>query len=91
MIKVLKLQKAVYVILLGIIGLIAYQIMSMNKIESSVYVLQLSGLLFLIGALWLVYPILFAKKVNEEEVQLDPEKHPPLGDSVTSGQPSVDQ
>lgn len=91
MIKVLKLQKAVYVILLGIIGLIAYQIMSMNKIESSVYVLQLSGLLFLIGALWLIYPILFAKKVNEEEVQLDPEKHPTLGDPVTSGQPSVDQ
>jgi hypothetical protein len=91
MIKVLKLQKAVYVILLGIIGLIAYQIMSMNKIQSSIYVLKLSGLLFLIGSLWLIYPILFAKKVNDQEVQLDPEKHAEIADPVTSGQPSVDQ
>lgn len=91
MIKILKLQKAVYVIILGIIGLIAYQIMSMNKIESSIYVLQLSGLLFLIGALWLLYPILFAKKVNDEEVQLDPAKHEEITKPVTSAQPSVDQ
>ena len=91
MIKVLKLQKAVYVILLGIIGLIAYQIMSMNKIQSSIYVLKLSGLLFLIGSLWLIYPILFAKKVNDQEVQLDAEKHAEIADPVTSGQPSVDQ
>lgn len=91
MIKVLKLQKAVYVIVLGVIGLIAYQIISMNKIAASIYVLQLSGLLFLIAALWLIYPILFAKKVNEEEVQLDPEKHPQIAEPLTSGQPSVDQ
>jgi len=91
MIKILKLQKAVYVILLGVIGLIAYQIMSINKIQSSIYALQLSGLLFLIGSLWLIYPILFAKKVNDEEVQLDPEKHPKVADPVTSAQPSVDQ
>lgn len=91
MIKVLRLQKAVYVIILGIIGLIVYQVMSMNKIESSVYVLQLSGLLFLVGALWLLYPILFAKKVNDEEVQLDPAKHDDVIEPVTSAQPSVDQ
>lgn len=91
MIKVLKLQKAVYVIVLGIIGLIAYQIMSMNRIASSIYVLQLSGLLFLIASLWLIYPILFAKKVNEEEVQLDPDQHPQNAEPLTSGQPSVDR
>jgi len=75
MIKVLKLQKAVYVIILGIIGLIAFKIMEANKIESGIYVLKLSGILFLIGAIWFLYPILFAKKVNEVEVQLDSDKH----------------
>ncbi|MOA44145.1 hypothetical protein D3C78_1663760 [compost metagenome] len=75
MIKVLKLQKAVYVIILGIIGLIAFKIMEANKIESGIYVLKLSGILFLIGAIWFLYPILFAKRVNEVEVQLDSDKH----------------
>lgn len=87
MIKVLKLQKAVYLIILGIIGLIAFKIMEANRIESGIYVLKLSGLLFLAGALWFVYPILFAKKVNDTEVQLDPEKHGDAVESVTTNQP----
>jgi len=91
MIKVLKLQKAVYVILVGVIGLITYQVMSMNKLASSVYVLQLSGLLFLIGSLWLIYPIFSAQKVNDKEVQLDPEKHQEIIDPITSSQPSADR
>lgn len=87
MIKVLKLQKAVYLIILGIIGLIAYKIME-NKVESAVYVLQLSGILFFIGAIWFVYPIFFAKKVNDEEVQLDPEKQEKdIDPGVTTSQP----
>jgi predicted membrane channel-forming protein YqfA (hemolysin III family) len=87
MIKVLKLQKAVYLIILGIIGLIAFKIMEANRIESGIYVLKLSGLLFLAGALWFVYPILFAKKVNDTEVQLDPEKHGDVVESATPNQP----
>lgn len=87
MIKVLRLQKAVYVIILGVIGMIAYKIMSENHVESSVYVLKLSGLLFLIGALWFLYPILFAKKVNDVEVQLDPEKHEEQAESVPTIEP----
>jgi len=87
MIKVLKLQKAVYLIILGIIGLIAFKIMEANKIESGIYVLKFSGLLFLAGAVWFVYPILFAKKVNDTEVQLDPEKHEEALNSVTTNQP----
>ncbi|SMC69824.1 isoleucyl-tRNA synthetase [Pedobacter nyackensis] len=75
MIKVLRLQKAVYIIILGIIGLIAFKIMEANKIESAIYVLKLSGVLFLVGSVWFLYPIFFAKKVNEVEVQLDPDKH----------------
>lgn len=84
MIKVLKLQKAVYLIILGIIGLIAFKIMEANKIESGTYVLRLSGLLFLAGSVWFIYPILFAKKVNDQEVQLDPEKHEEAAKSVTT-------
>lgn len=87
MIKILKLQNAVYVIVLGIIGLIAYKIMAAYKIESGIYVLKLSGVLFLIGALWFLYPIFFAKKVNDTEVQLDPEKQDDAVDSVTTNQP----
>jgi VIT1/CCC1 family predicted Fe2+/Mn2+ transporter len=88
MIKVLRLQKAVYLIILGVIGLIAYKITEANRIDWAVYILQFSGLLFLIGAIWMVYPIFFAKKVNAEEVQLDPEKHEEDTDpSVTTSRP----
>ena len=87
MIKILKLQKAVYLIILGVIGLIAFKIMEANKVESGIYVLKLSGILFLTGALWFLYPILFAKKVNDDEVQLDPEKQDEAVDPVTTNQP----
>lgn len=87
MIKVLKLQKAVYLIILGIIGIIVYKIMESNRIDSSVYVLRLSGLLFLAGGLWFAYPIIFSKKVNDEQVQLDPEKHDEVVNPVTTHQP----
>lgn len=87
MIKVLKLQKAVYLIILGVVGFIAFKIMEANKIEEGIYVLRLSGLLFLAGAVWFLYPIMFAAKVNDEEVQLDPEKQKEAAESVTTNQP----
>ncbi|SHF68822.1 isoleucyl-tRNA synthetase [Pedobacter caeni] len=74
MIKVLKLQKAVMAIVLGIIALIAYKVMSVNDMESSIYMLELSGLLFVLGALLFLYPIFFAKKDKEGNVELDPEQ-----------------
>ncbi|MNR19450.1 hypothetical protein D3C85_1362430 [compost metagenome] len=74
MIKVLKLQKAVLVIILGIVALIAYKVMSVNDMDSSIYVLELSGLLFVTGALLFLYPIFFAKKDKEGNVELDPEQ-----------------
>jgi predicted membrane channel-forming protein YqfA (hemolysin III family) len=74
MIKVLKLQKAVMAIVLGIIALIVYKVMSVNDMESSIYVLELSGLLFVMGALLFLYPIFFAKKDKEGNVELDPEQ-----------------
>lgn len=87
MIKVLKLQKAVYLIILGIVGLIVFKVMEANKIESGLYVLKLSGLLFLAGAVWFVYPIMFSKKINDVEVQLDPEKHGDAVKTATTNQP----
>ena len=56
------------------LALVAYKIMSVNKIDSSTYVLSLAGILFIAGALMLIYPILFAKKDKEGCVELDPEK-----------------
>jgi len=74
MIKVLKLQKAVIAIILGIIALIAAQIMSSYHINGSNIVLAISGLLLIIGALLFLYPIIFAKKVDQEgtNVELKP-------------------
>lgn len=87
MIKVLKLQKAVYLIVLGIIGLIVFKVMEANKVDSGMYVLRLSGLLFLVGSIWFLYPIIFAKKVNDSEVQLDPEKHEETVKPLPTNQP----
>ncbi|ETZ20228.1 isoleucyl-tRNA synthetase [Pedobacter sp. V48] len=73
MIKTLKLQKAVIAFILGVLALIAYKVMSVNKMESSNYILSVAGFLFIAGALMLIYPILFAKKDKEGCVELDPE------------------
>ncbi|MNL88868.1 hypothetical protein D3C87_2188550 [compost metagenome] len=62
------------VIILGIVALIAYKVMSVNDMDSSIYVLELSGLLFVTGALLFLYPIFFAKKDKEGNVELDPEQ-----------------
>jgi len=74
MIKILKLQKALIAIILGIVALVVYKIMNVNKIYASVYVLELAGFFFVAGALMFMYPILFAKKDKEGCVELEPEK-----------------
>lgn len=73
MIKVLKLQKAVIAFILGVLGLIAYKILSAAKSEASIYLLEAAGICFVIGGLMFIYPILFAKKDKEGLVNLDPE------------------
>ncbi|MEE1945950.1 isoleucyl-tRNA synthetase [Pedobacter sp. KR3-3] len=80
MIKVLKLQKAVYAILLGIVALIAAQVMSSHKIAGSGIVLGASGLLLILGACLFLYPILFAKKTDKDgkSVELKPVSAEPL-------------
>ncbi len=66
MIKVLKLQKAVYLIILGVLAVIASQIMNAKEIKGAQFVLGLSGVFFIIGSLMFLYPILFAKKVDTD-------------------------
>ena len=73
MIRVMKLQKAVIAILLGVIALVAYILMSAKDIEWSKYVLEASGLFLILGALLFLYPILFARKDKEGCVELDPD------------------
>ena len=86
MLKVLKLKKAIYVIILGILALVSAQIMSENKINESKFLLGASGVLFIIGALMFLYPILFAKKVNNEEDKVELK---PVGKEVVEEEPST--
>ena len=74
MIKVLRLKKGVIAIVLGIILLIVAQVMSSKHIDGSNIVLGFSGGFLILGSLIFLYPILFAKKVNNEgeEVELKP-------------------
>ena len=64
MIKLLKLRKAVYLIVLGVLAVIAAQIMNVKEISGAQFVLGIAGALFIIGSLMFLYPILFAKKVD---------------------------
>ncbi len=74
MIKLLKLQKAVLVIAAGLLSFIAYKILDANEVKGSIYFQMLAGVLVMIGALWLLYPILFAKrdKDGNAEIITDP-------------------
>ncbi len=70
MIKLLKLQKAVWVLVLGILTYITYKILETYEVSGSRYVQMLAGVLVMIGALWMLYPILFAKKDNDGNAEI---------------------
>jgi len=80
MIKLLKLQKAVFVIAAGLLSFIAYKILDANEVKGSIYFQMLAGVLVMIGALWLLYPILFAKKDKDgnAEIITDPTVEVPV-------------
>ena len=82
MIRVLKLQKAVYLIILGILTVVVSQIMSAKEIKGAQFVLGISGVCFIIGSLMFLYPILFAKKVDNDgkKVELQPMEKIELND-----------
>lgn len=66
MIKALKLQKAVVIIVLGLVALILTQLFHFESIKMYKTLLGISGALLIIGALLFLYPILFAKKLDSE-------------------------
>lgn len=74
MIQHLKLHKAIIAIALGVLALVVAKIMEANKVKGEGVALSISGVLFIIGALMFLYPILFAKKVDTEgrSVRLKP-------------------
>lgn len=80
MIKLLKLQKAVFVLIAGVLSFIAYKILDANGIKSGIYLQMLAGVLIIIGALWLLCPILFAKKDSDgnAEIITDPTVEVPV-------------
>lgn len=73
MIRILKLQKAIFAIILGVIALVVYKVLVEQKNEASKYFLEAAGCLFMLGALMFLIPILFSKKDNAGCVELDPQ------------------
>ncbi|WP_025144125.1 hypothetical protein [Pedobacter jeongneungensis] len=86
MIKLLKLQKAVFVLIAGVLSFIAYKILDANEVKGSIYLQMLAGVLIIIGALWLLYPILFAKKDKDgnAEIITDPTVEVPVDEEEKS-------
>lgn len=80
MIKVLKLQKALIAIILGVIALVAYLLLREQKEEVSMYFLEASGVFFIAGALMFLLPIVLAKKDSDGAVQLNREIDPDAAD-----------
>ncbi|WP_412466214.1 isoleucyl-tRNA synthetase [Pedobacter sp. KLB.chiD] len=80
MIKLLKLQKAVFVIAAGLLSFITYKILDAYEVKGSVYFQMLAGVLIMVGALWMLYPILFAKrdKDGNAEIITDPTVEVPV-------------
>ena len=70
MIKLLKLQKAVLLIILGVLSFIAYKILDANEVKSGIYFEMLAGVLLIVGALWFLYPILFSKPDKDGNVEI---------------------
>lgn len=89
MIKVLKLQKAVIAIILGILSLVVYLILREQQEDVAIYFLEAAGLLFILGALMFLYPILYAKKDANGAVQLNPEIDPNLPDPDTQANEQI--
>ncbi|KLT66167.1 hypothetical protein [Pedobacter sp. BMA] len=70
MIKLLKLQKAVLVLVAGVLSYILYLILDANHVDVARYLQMLAGVLVMVGALWFLYPILFAKVDGEGKAEI---------------------
>lgn len=74
MIRLLKLQRPLLLVICGILAYITGRILIAYGIKHDYYLKELAGILFMVGALWALYPILFAKKDKDgyAEVITDP-------------------
>ncbi|MGA9649930.1 isoleucyl-tRNA synthetase [Pedobacter sp.] len=70
MIKLLKLQKAVLVLIAGVVSYILYLILDASEVSGARYLQILAGILVMVGALWMLYPILFAKKDDDGNAEI---------------------
>ncbi|MDN3585161.1 isoleucyl-tRNA synthetase [Pedobacter aquatilis] len=70
MIKLFKLQKAVFILILGVLSFIAYRILAANEVSWARYMQILSGVLVMVGAFWMLYPILFAKNDGDGQAEI---------------------
>ncbi|KQR72300.1 hypothetical protein [Pedobacter sp. Leaf176] len=80
MIKLLKLQKAILMLVLGVLSFIAYRILDAYEISWARYMQILAGVFVIVGSLWMLYPIIFAKKDNDgnAEIITDPTVEVPV-------------
>ncbi|WP_443945894.1 isoleucyl-tRNA synthetase [Pedobacter sp. AW1-32] len=89
MIRLLKLQNAVIVIIAGILCFVAYKVLDNSHVKGAIYLQMLAGALLIIGAFWFLYPIIFAKKDADgnAEILTDPTVEVPEEDEskVTEG------
>ncbi|MEE1884003.1 isoleucyl-tRNA synthetase [Pedobacter flavus] len=74
MIKKLKIQRGIWVIVLGLISLIIHYLITLNDTNNTQFALGTAGVLFIAGSIMLLYPIIIAKKDKDGIVQLDQEK-----------------
>ena len=90
MIKLLKLQKAVFVLIMGVLSYIAYRILDGYGVSNARYLQILAGVLVMAGALWMLYPILFAKKDDNgnAEIITDPTAEVPVDEE--EGKPATE-
>ncbi|WP_410219853.1 isoleucyl-tRNA synthetase [Pedobacter sp.] len=82
MIKKLKLNKAVWLLILGVLIMVIAQILDAAHTRGGKTLLAVAGVLFITGAFMLLYPVLFAKKIDEQGKDIV--ELTPVGDNPTS-------
>ena len=70
MIKLLKLQFPLLIIIAGVLFYITGKILSVKGAHQNYYFKETAGVLLIIGACWFMYPILFAKKDSNGNVEI---------------------
>ncbi|MGY3055005.1 hypothetical protein ACVWYG_003214 [Pedobacter sp. UYEF25] len=70
MIKLLRLQRPLILIVFGVLAYIASKVLEASGIEHNYYLKEIAGLFLIIGACWVMYPILFSKKDNDGNVDI---------------------